>query len=380
MKTSKLCLLDNSFPDQLSAFRYAEFKAYLEAIPEATAVCLPQPIVDSMASTPVEHMIRRFERENPHLQGRAIPYAAQDAQVDRDSLLYFVFLSNARIFKSELEKGNPFIFTLYPGGGFFPYSAESNKSLREIFSYKGFRHVIVTQPFIREYLIRGAFCSPGQITLIPGVVVPSEFLASSVQRLQKPKDEPLNICFVAYRYGEGGREKGFDIFCDVVRRLISTTEHELRFHLVGGWEQDVFDDELRRVLNFHDAMETNKLLKFLAQMDILISPNRSGEPKQGRFDGFPTGAAVQAGLAGAAVFASDCLWQNRDFRDGEEIVIINNSASEIGDRVASYIDNRQRLTALRSAGMRAFRRLYSYEAQMAPRIELLQGMLQQGAL
>jgi hypothetical protein len=122
-------------------------------------------------------------------------------------------------------------------------------------------------------------------------------------------------------------------------------------------------------------METIELLDFFLEMDILISPNRSGEPRQGRFDGFPTGTAVQAGLCGVAVFASDCLWQNYYLRDGEEIVIINHSPTEIGDLVASWVRDPVRLDSLKVAGAQAFRRLYGFEAQMKPRIELLTELL-----
>jgi glycosyltransferase involved in cell wall biosynthesis len=372
----RLCILDNSFPDQHSAFRYSEFKAYLETLPEAVAVCVPGQITYWMKSKPLDQLIKRFCNENPDTKGRVISYESFKDTSNQYQLLYFVFLANVSIFRADLRRGKPFVFTLYPGGGFVPYSDEANLLLKEVFAYPGFRHVIVTQPFVRDYLVRGKFCSEEKITLIPGVVVPSEFLAPTlIKPPQRNENEPLNICFVAYRYSEGGREKGFDIFLDVVRRLLATTNYAMRFHLVGGWEADVFDEELKPHLIFHDVMETRQLLEFLSKMDILVSPNRSGEPVRGRFDGFPTTAALQAGLAGAAVFATDCLWQNNYFKDGEEIVIINHSPSEIGDRITSYISDRARLENLRSAGTSAFRRLYDFEAQMAPRIELLKKLL-----
>jgi len=373
----RLSLLDNSFPDPLSAFRYAEFKSYLSSIEGSIAFCKPGSISTSVDGRALNELIDAFNTENPDLKNRVVSYEHRDLHAVPDELLYFVFLNNVRTFRPDLNQGKPFAFTLYPGGDFWPYTRETNPLLREVFAHSGFRRVIVNQAFSRDYLLNCNFCREEQITLIPGVVVPQEFLLQTRSEPTLKKDElkTVNICFAAYKYSEGGREKGLDIFLDVARRLITTTDFDMRFHLVGDWEKDVLDDTLKPFLTFHGVMQTNALLDFFSEMDVFISPNRSGEPFQGRFDGFPTGTAVQAGLCGVAVFASDCLQQNYYLRDGEEIVVINHSATEIGDVVASWMQDHVRLESLKAAGAKAFRRLYGFEAQMKPRIELLTELL-----
>jgi hypothetical protein len=155
------------------------------------------------------------------------------------------------------------------------------------------------------------------------------------------------------------------------------TNAEVRFHVVGGFGPDDIDvEDISPYLKFYERMSTEELLRFFASMDILVSPNRAGVPNPGKFDGFPTGAAVQAGLQGVAVFASDCLWQNDYLENGKEIVLIGHSPTEIAAQIQPYMADTQKLTNLQQAGQAAFDRLYSFEAQMRLRLELLLSEMQ----
>ncbi len=372
---SKLVIFDDIFPLPLSAFRFTEFSYYLERIETLTLYSSGGCLKLLGETRSINEVIAEFESSNQALVGRVLPYPATAHLPDAD-LFYFVFLGNARSFRPELMRNNrPFVFTLYPGGTFDPFQAKTNETLRETMSLPGFRKVIVTQPFTRDYLINGNYCQPDQIVLIPGVVVPEEFLSNI--RLQAPRGkEETDICFVAYKYMSGGSDKGYDVFVETARRLLQTGR-AVRFHVVGGFGPDDIDvEDIAASFRFYERMSTAELLRFLADMDILVSPNRAGLPNPGKFDGFPTGAAVHAGLQGVAVFASDCLWQNHYLENGKEIILIGHSPTEIAQQIDSFVTDRAKLVQLKQAGKEAFHRLYSIDAQMRPRLELLLHQLQ----
>jgi glycosyltransferase involved in cell wall biosynthesis len=400
VERSRLVILDDVFPLPLSAFRYTEYTQYLQHVENSKVYSNGACLKLLGEKRQIADVIAEFDANCPHFAGRVLPYTPDMNLGQVADLVYFIFLGNARNFKQDLiESNRPFIFTLYPGGSFEPFQEKTNALLREIMALPGFRKVIVTQPFVRDYLINGSFCRSEQIILIPGVVVPEEFLqdhsdARTAPAKQANRDTDgnvtaatatadtdttasaiTNICFAAFKYLPDGKEKGYDIFINVARRLLSVNRN-LRFHIVGGFEPgDLDDQDILPFLNFRGRMTTDELLTFFATMDILISPNRAGVPTVGKFDGFPTGATVQAALQGVAVFASDSLRQNFYLRDREEIVVINHSVKEIAALVEVYINDRSKLLSLQEAGRVAFHRLYDFDAQMKPRIELIQAEL-----
>jgi len=70
-----------------------------------------------------------------------------------------------------LEKNKiPFVFTLYPGGGFGFEEESSDAKLKKVLSSKYFKKVIVTQRATYEYLVRKNFCSKEKISFIFGLL------------------------------------------------------------------------------------------------------------------------------------------------------------------------------------------------------------------
>jgi glycosyltransferase involved in cell wall biosynthesis len=380
----RLVILDDVFPLPLSAFRYTEYTQYLEHVENSKVYSNGACLKVLGEQRPIADVIAEFNENCPHMAGRVLPYSPGLNLGQSADLVYFVFLANARNFKQDLIQSNcPFVFTLYPGGSFEPFQEKTNALLREIMTLPGFRKVIVTQPFVRDYLTNAGFCRPAQIVLIPGVVVPEEFLQiradASLGGEKRMDDDGIvtvtNICFAAYKYLPDGKEKGYDIFINVARCLLSLNKN-LRFHIVGGFELgDVYDQDILPFLEFRGRMTTDELLDFFATMDILIAPNRAGVPAVGKFDGFPTGAAVQAALQGVAVFASDSLRQNFYLRDREEIVVTSHSPKEIAALVEPYINDKNKLRNLQQSGQAAFHRLYDFNAQIKPRIQLIEAEL-----
>ena len=115
-------------------------------------------------------------------------------------LFYCVFISNLYNNLSWLEKFNiPFVFTLYPGGGFEVNNPEVDRKLRLIFSSSNFKKVIVTQFYTKQYLENNNLCDKDKICLIYGCVVPQKSLEINLQNKKyylKDKDT-FDICFCA---------------------------------------------------------------------------------------------------------------------------------------------------------------------------------------
>jgi hypothetical protein len=111
-------------------------------------------------------------------------------------------------------------------------------------------------------------------------------------------------------------------------------------------------------------------------MDIILSPNKPFLLSPGFFDGFPTGACIEAGLSGVAVFCTDLLQQNILFRDGKEIVIIQPDAQEICDQILSFYQKPEKLHTLSLEGQKAFHSIFDQVAQMEPRLDILSAYVQ----
>src|ERR1035441_953476 len=94
------------------------------------------------------------------------------------SAAYVIFLNNIFGHVEFLEKARlPFVFELYPGGGFYLNEAESDAHLERVVSSPMFRKVIVTQNVTRDYLLRKKFCEREEIEFIYGVVEASDALS-----------------------------------------------------------------------------------------------------------------------------------------------------------------------------------------------------------
>jgi hypothetical protein len=106
-------------------------------------------------------------------------------------------------------------------------------------------------------------------------------------------------------------------------------------------------------------------------MDVILSPNVPHVLFPGAFDGFPTGACIEAGMSGVAVFCTDPLRQNIHFRNGEDIVIVSGGPEEIASRIRECRDDPEALYRLSARGQESFRTVFDIRAQMEPRIRIL---------
>src|ERR1035438_9369347 len=99
-----LLLLDMAFPSPLSAYRYAEFKHYLEHIPDSV-------VLTTLPGFGLHHAY--FAAHHPALAPRVRPYAPE-APLPPSELVYTVFLNSAIAFLPHIERhGLPLVMTLY---------------------------------------------------------------------------------------------------------------------------------------------------------------------------------------------------------------------------------------------------------------------------
>jgi glycosyltransferase involved in cell wall biosynthesis len=369
----QIAVIDDFFPHKLSAFRYEEFYSYLEAMP-GLSVHATWPHLKYFGDNrwPAE-VFAEYAHENPAHAGRVNPLF--DGRFPPAEAYYMIFLCNIRDHLLAIEaRRRPFAFTLYPGGGFSIDVPEADNCMKRVFGSPCFRKVIATQPIIRDYLIDKGFCVPHQIVFIQGGVVPrSAFEPPPPKPRYGIAKAALDIAFVAARYSPIGADKGYDLFVEAAQVLVALGI-DARFHVVGGFDPDVLDlGTAGPRFRFYGYRSREFFATFYSLMDMFVSPTRPFILK-GAFDGFPTGAAVEAGLQSVALLLTDPLGFNAIFRDGEDAVIIQPERDDIVARILQLASDPQRLAAIGESGRIALTASHSYDAQIAPRLAVLRSL------
>lgn len=366
-----VAIIDNVFPHPLSAFRMQEFESYLKEF-DSLKIYVSGVSRPALGPETVEDLVANFKRFHPQYGNRV--EALDEYTVINARLMYVVFLENTYRNIERIEAfGIPFVFTLYPGGWFGLNNADSDRFLRRVMASPCFRRVIVTQRITYEYLIRNAFCTAGEIEFIFGVVTPLEAIEREYEGKKHfgVEKSTLDICFVAHKYTERGVDKGYDVFIDVARELSRKWEN-VQFHVVGGFDaSDIDVSDIEERITFYGGRDITWFDDFYRDKDIILSPNIPSMIFTGSFDGFPTGTCVDAGLRKTAVFAADALGLNTHFVDGEDVVIVPHDAPAIARLIEGYYRDPERLRAVAENGARTMKRLYGYEAQIAPRVRIL---------
>ena len=371
-----LVVLDDIFPQPLSSFRFVEFNNYLKALPGAVVHSSATAFRLVNEARTFAQVWQEYATTHPNEAPRVLLFNRWT--VLRAKLAYLVFINNAYSFLPVLERHRiPFVFTLYPGGGFALDNPESDAKLRQVMNSPLFRHVIVTQNLTRNYLLSHNFCQAEQITLVYGVVLPENLLQSagtSVRDVLGQGKNTFDICFVAHKYTARGVDKGYDTFIAVAQSLAKQLP-QVRFHVVGPFNETDIDVQGLSGLTFYGPQRTTFFADFYSRMDVIVSPNVAFYLQPGAFDGFPTGSCVEAGLKGVTILCSDQLGQNMYLSDRKDIIITSNSVDEISEVLAYYYNHPQELRHIGQAGQQRMQELYSYESQMRPRLAVLQANL-----
>lgn len=305
-----LLIFDDFFPHPFSSFRYAEFTGLLDAFTSASVHTTCSSVPHCGCNWNVSEVIQAHINNNPQDHGRIQPFS--DAGSWEGRAVYCVFLMNiARIIDGLNRYRVPFAFTLYPGGSFLLDQPQTDEQLKRVFDSPYFRFVVVTQPMTRDYLLSKGLCDRAKIRFIYGGVLPAAGSPDPTARqLYGIHKKTIDVSFVAWRYMPQGRDKGYDRFVEMAK-LLSRRFDCVRFHVVGPWSKDDVDiSGLEGKFFFHGPMVSGNLKAFFRQIDLIVSPNLPFTLRPGKFDGFPTGCCVEAGLNGVAVCTTDELKQN----------------------------------------------------------------------
>ncbi|MEP7092893.1 MAG: glycosyltransferase, partial [Flavobacterium sp.] len=200
----------------------------------------------------------------------------------------------------------PFVFTLYPGGGFQVEDLISDQILQKVLASPQFRKVIVTQLYTKEYLIKNNFCEANKIEYVFGCVVPQLSLNANLSFKKKyPDKETFDIVFCAAKYMSKGLDKGYDVFIALAHSLIKKYDF-VRFHVVGGFDKEEIDVTLLDgKITFYGYQKFDDLNTIYQQMDVIVSPNKPFLYGKGAFDGFPLGTVIEAVLNNVVAIVTD---------------------------------------------------------------------------
>jgi len=347
----KLAIIDDSVPsDKPMGFRNYEFNLILKAMPNADiwTMSVTYPGADAFFKHSYGQTKKIF-RDNKKRYLRFYPENKERIHWLNTSrkysfqLAYSIFLCTTyTLLPFYTNNRIPFVFVLYPGGGFGLNNHSSDKMLRKICSNPYFKGVVCTQPITKDYLLEKQFCSEDKIFYQFCSYV--QFTPQDIpQKLYYPKDkDTLDICFVAAKYSPQGVDKGYDLFIKVAKVLVKSYSH-LRFHVVGNFnEEDIFVGDLENKINFYGFLQPHQLSELYSKMDVCLSPNRPFKLFEGNFDGFPLG--VEAMCFGTLLMTTDELNNNRNvYVDGEELIIIRPELNDIINKLRLVIDMPEKL-------------------------------------
>ncbi|MGY1741608.1 MULTISPECIES: FkbM family methyltransferase [unclassified Blastococcus] len=361
---ARTVVLDDYFPTKGTGFRIAEFDWMLR-----------HGVVAEVMTTiePLEPLLAEYATLYPETAGQVSAYDPRRlGEFDCASIM---FLNNAARFLYDLEQASlPFVLQLYPGGGLNLGEPGAQRKLRRVLSSPLLQHVITTQPLVTEVVtaltggsvpVTEVIGGPvGRSHLAPGAGLRTNYFGSG--------KEHLDVCFVAQRYTVDGSDKGWPVYLAALRTL-ADAGLPVRGHVVGGFgPADVGEQYAALDLSFSGVLSTPELRRFYLDMDVIVSPTTPGRLAPGAFDGFPTGACVEAALSGVALVATDPLDQNRLYTDGVDIHMPRADVAEVVERVLAMVAEPDGVRRVAQAGLRTTRRTYGVDAQLYSRRRVLE--------
>ncbi len=360
-------ILDDLFPNLFSGFKIAEYNYYLSHIKSSIAV---SEVPD------YENLRSEYLKIYPGNADRIV--AGSERNKFSAKLYYSVFINTAiRFFPFIQQQNKPFIFTLYPGGGFQLDDVVTNGKLSLLCSSKLLKKVFVTQRISKEYLLEHKFLAEEKIELIYGSVSPTSFFKENFKgkKFYKKTKQTFDVCFVANKYMENGLDKGFDVFIEAAK-LISKQTKDVYFHVIGGFsEADIDISGIKDRITFYGHQQKEFNVKFYAGMDIILAPNRPFKLLSGGFDGMPSGTCKEAGACEVAIFGSDELNQLTYFKNDVDIVIIKPDPAAYAEKVLHYYRNPDALYKLAKKGKEQVFKLFGIDYQMGRRINIINNYL-----
>jgi hypothetical protein len=364
-----LMMVDDIIPSDFSPFRTIEYEHYLKFF--NSALLSLEGWHAWIGNEGFEALLERFPI-NPDLKPRIVRFRTHANIIAR--LAYVTFLGNAiRLVPFFESRGIPFILQLYPGGGFEIDRPETDEKLRRVLLSGLCRKVIVTQRITERYIVDKIGFDPAKIEHIFGGVFESRAPFSfDRDKVFYPRDkDTIDLCFVAHKYGENITSKGYDQFVAIAVELTGAFAH-LRFHVVGDYlPEDVLLEESTCRFTFYGRRSSAFLTDFYKSMDAIISINRPFDLTPGSFDGFPTGACIEAGFHGVLNCINDPLDLNPCFTDGGDIILLNLDHQRSAARLRDLIENPTELYRVAEQGWRKFHDIFDTDRQLWARTRVI---------
>jgi len=362
-----LLIFDDIFPNPISDWRQNEFLHYLREIKNTFVV---KDILNFHISHSRQKQIEVFAVNYPLFQNRIITFKSYDRF--KAKLGYCLFYNNLRKIYPILEKNNiPFVFTLYPGGGFALYDNETESNLKTYFKSPLFRHVIVNMPYIYDYLLERFELKKEDVTLIYGAPLK---LPTHKEKRILGRSNHLKIVFSAHKYMPYGIDKGFDIFNRVAKQLEG--DKRFKFYCIGGFTENDLMTQTNNI-QFIETKDPEGLGNEFLKYDIIISPNRSHIQYFGSFDGFPTGSVVHACNSGCLMMLTDD-WGNAEkigLVDNEHFILISPNARDIVDKLLSIIKD-DKVNDIARKGKEVLTEKFNIDKQLLTRTLIINKYLQ----
>jgi len=370
----RLLIYDDIFPNPISGFKYHEIFTLLTDIKHSRIVVYPTAyeVLGQSLDLHNNHMANLI-KEMPIIRKKIVD--VEKYRILKPKLFYCIFLCNIQRNFAWLQQYQiPFVFTLYPGGGFKFYDSAVDNRLKAIFSTPLFRKVIVNQRIIKDYLIERELCPPEKICLIFGVVIPQNSIGKlNFKRsyFNNKPNETLNLCFCAAKYTTCGEDKGYDVFIKTATELSQKYDF-VRFHVIGGFNSTVIDiTAIEDKITFYGYQNYQNLQSLFRKMDIIISPNKPFVLCEGCFDGFPLGAVVEAVLNGVVAIVSDELNENQYFENLKDLIICKPNKESVLEHIENLIMQPNKIKCISEKGRQKFSKIYSDNFQMKKRLEII---------
>ena len=365
-----LAIFDEMLPCDFSPFRSIEYSHYLSLISSSALVSL-EGWHGGAGNLSYDEMLKKSTLPDKVKQ-KIIRFSCEKIVVPK--LAYITFLNNAvRLLPYLTERKIPFVLQLYPGGGFEPNTVIGDRNLKQVVSSPLCRHIIATQNYSYNYL-KHADCDMNKVSMIYGGVFNTRNYVgfySNKQRYGIDKNT-LDVCFVAHRYSDNFKQKGYDQFVEVAK-LLAQQDIRARFHVIGDYSpSDIPLGHASELFTFYGSKPQSFFSEFYPRMDIILSANRPIDGgSSGAFDGFPTGACMEAGFYGVLNCITDPLGMNIAFCDNENIVIIDYDPQSTAQRILDLFADPSRLYALAHLNQARFLEVFNVEMQLQQRTSII---------
>lgn len=381
-KKWNLVICDDIFPHPVSGFKLAELGYILENMNKVKVITSSKSykLLGDIPSKQFYYFRNITSKRKFNSSNKLISLHSTNRHNINTKLFYCIFYNNIVRYIDVLEELElPFVFTLYPGGGFLTDNDEVIHNLKRVCSSKLFRKVFVTQHRTKEYLLENQICSENQIEFIFGCVVPLPNKTID-NKILYPEKSTFDICFCANKYSPKGEDKGYPLFIDAARQLSKKYDF-VRYHVIGNFDENTIDvSDLIEKITFHHTVPFEKLSEKYSVVDLLVSPNQSNFLKKSSFDGFPLGTAIEAAFNEVIVLTTDVNKENSKsnkpiFANNEEIILIEPDVNDIISKIEFLIQNPKIMKKVSIKSKEKFLSVFSEKAQMEQRIKTLKNLI-----